>query len=568
MRATAERLRGGGYALAVTLLAVATLAIEAGFNLRARGDLRSVVVGLDYTLVGLVVVHLLAWLEGLGPRAFLRSRWLDLGLLAVAVLFLGLGLPRAAGGVVILRQLVVAVRLVSGLGWWRRLAERLRLKPLQILALSYAVTIGAGTFLLSFPAATADGRGADLMTGLFTATSAVCVTGLVVVDTGTFFAPFGQGVILVLIQVGGLGIMTLSAALVLLLRQRLALRHTGLMQDILEENSVKAFQDLVKRSVGVTLLFEAAGAAILLGRFAAAGLDLGAALWTSVFHSVSAFCNAGFSLYADSLSGFVGDPVVNGVIVVLIVAGGLGFTVIAELAGRDRRHRSYRRHLKSLSVHTRLTLVTTVWLLVAGTILFFYLEYDASLSGRPLSTRLLAALFQSTTFRTAGFNTVDFTALGPATLVFGMALMFIGGSSGSTAGGIKTTTFAVLALSVRSMLTGRSEVELYGRSIPKQVIYRSVAIAFISFALLVVFLILLVRTQPLPFLSLAFEAVSAFGTVGLTVGATPHLDTVGRLLVIVLMFIGRTGPLTFALAVGERPAAGRYSYPEERVMVG
>ena len=568
MRATAERLRGGKFALLVTVLAVAILAIEAGFNLRARADLRSVVVALDYTLVGLVLVHLAAWLVGLGPRAFVRTRWLDLALVGTALVLMATGVPRVAGGLIIVRQLVVTTRYVGSLGWWRRIAERLRLRPLQILALSYAVTIGVGTFLLSFPAATSDGRGADLVTGLFTSTSAVCVTGLVVVDTGRYFAPFGQGVVLVLIQVGGLGIMTLSAAMVLLLRQRLGLRQTGLMQDILEETSVHAFQDLVKRSVEVTAIFEGLGALILFIRFLFAGMAPAAALWSGVFHTVSAFNNAGFGLYSNSLSSYVGDPVVNLVIMALIIGGGLGFAVIAELAGRDRKRGSYRRHLHNLSLHTRLTVITTVWLLAVGTILFFYFEYDGVLSGLPLGTKLLASAFQSTTFRTAGFNTVDFTRVGPATLVFGMALMFIGGSSGSTAGGIKTTTFAVLALSVRSMLTGRPEVELYGRSIPKQVIYRSVAIAFISFSLLVVFILFLVRTQHLPFLELAFEAVSAFGTVGLSAGATPHLDTVGRLLIIALMFIGRTGPLTLALAVGERPSAGRFSYPEGRVMVG
>lgn len=572
MRATIERLlnRYPIFAMALTALAIVALSIEAGFDLRSAPGLRAYVIVADDLLVGLVVLDLVAHLVVLGTGDFVRTRWFDLLLVVPALLLLAFGMPRGAGALIIARQLVVAGRLMTGVRWARRIAQRIRLRPVQVLALSFAATILFGAFLLTFPAATTNGKGADFVTALFTSTSAVCVTGLVVVDTGRYFAPFGQTVILLLIQIGGLGIMTLSSALALLFSRGMGFRQQGLMQEILEENSVQAFQDLVRSSVLVTLFIESVGALVLFVRFLLMGTRPAFALWDAVFHSVSAFCNAGFSLYTDSLSRFVGDPTVNITICGLIILGGLGFTVVVEVAGRNRgrSRESYISHLRHMTVHTKLTLLTTAILLISGTILFFFLEFDRSLAGLPLGSRLWASFFQSTTMRTCGFNTVDISKLGAATFLFAMVFMFIGGSSGSTAGGIKTTTAAVLALSVRSMLTGRSDIEIFGRRIPKQVLYRSIAITFISIVLVVVFLMMLLHTQHLSFTHLAFEAVSAFGTVGLSAGATPKLTTIGRLLIISLMFIGRTGPLTLALAVGERVRGGRFAYPEEGVSVG
>ncbi|HEX9186087.1 MAG TPA: TrkH family potassium uptake protein [Vicinamibacteria bacterium] len=443
-----------------------------------------------------------------------------------------------------------------------------------MLAGSFVVVILAGTLLLSLPAAQA-GEPVSLLDTLFTATSAVCVTGLTAVDTGSRYSLLGQAVILGLIQTGGLGLMTFAVFAGVLLGRRVAFTDRMVIQDSMHHTPRAGIRRLVRYVVGFTLATEAAGALLLWlrfrGQFAA-----GEAVWLSVFHSVSAFCNAGFGLFSDNLVRYRGDLLVNIAVTGLVVLGGLGFLVNLEL--RDQVAQRLRgRAGPLLTLHARLTLLVTASLLAAGTLAFLALEWDNALRGLPLGERLLAGWFQSVTPRTAGFNTIDYGQVSPDTLFFTIVLMFVGASPGSTGGGIKTTTFGLLCALVVARWRGRGRASMFHRTIPHAVMDRALLLALLAWATvsLAVFLLVATETHGVPFgaaeprfLALMFEAVSAFGTVGLSTGITPSLSAAGKVVLVALMFAGRVGPLTLVFAVGPRQERGRFRYAEENVMVG
>ncbi|RMG55583.1 MAG: Trk family potassium uptake protein [Acidobacteria bacterium] len=443
-----------------------------------------------------------------------------------------------------------------------------RLKPAQMLALSFLFTIGVGTYFLTLPAATADQQGASFLNALFTATSATCVTGLIVVDTSTYWSRFGQTVILILIQIGALGIMTISTSAALLLGRRLGLRERVVLHEIFDEAMAEELIRLIRNIITLTFVIESVGFALLLVEFLGRAPSWTEALYQAVFHSVSAFCNAGFSLASDSLMGFVNDLGVNLIISTLIILGGLGYTVLGGISSLWPVKRRLRLRWRALSLHTKLTLVTSLALISLGTVLFFFFEFDNTLLHLSLKDQIVAAYFQSVTARTAGFNTVDIGQLKPTTLFVLMILMFIGASPGSTGGGIKTTTVAVLILSVRSIIHQREEVEAFGRTISRTMIYKAAAIAVISLGVVLSLLLVLLAVEQGDFLALAFEAVSAFGTVGLSTGITPQLTTWGKLIIIIMMYVGRIGPLTLALAIGEPKRRLPIAYPQGRVWIG
>ncbi|HIE03920.1 MAG TPA: Trk family potassium uptake protein, partial [Candidatus Latescibacteria bacterium] len=420
-----------------------------------------------------------------------------------------------------------------------------------------------GTALLMLPPATNDGMGADLLTALFTATSATCVTGLVVQDTGSYFSAFGQVVILALIQIGALGIMTFSSFVALALGRRLGIRSRAALQEVMDQSDPKSLMKLVEFVVKMTFLVEASGAVLLALRWHAWCHSWSRAVYLGIFHSVSSFCNAGFSTFSDSLEGFGGDAWTVGIMGLLIILGGLGFPVVMEL-----KERTGPGGKGPLSVHTKLVLIVTGVLLASGMGWFLLLEWGNSLKDIPFGRKILSAWFQSVTARTAGFNTVDIGSLRNVTLFLFMAWMFVGASPGGTGGGIKTTTLGILVLSVRAALRGRGEVEAFGRAIPPRLVYRAVAIAVVGLGLLGTFAALLLATQEGRQVGVMFEAVSAFGTVGLSTGVTPNLTPLGRVLVVVLMFAGRLGPLTITLAIRERPYEGVRRLPSARVMTG
>jgi trk system potassium uptake protein TrkH len=453
----------------------------------------------------------------------------------------------------------VGVRTAAPRGAVRRALAQL--SPPKVLALGFAGVILSGAILLGLPFASASGEGTDFLTALFTATSAVCVTGLVVVDTGTHYSPWGHAIVLALIQIGGLGFMTMATLFFLLLGRRIGLKERILIRESLSQIDAAGVVRLVKVVLVYAFGVEAVFAVILSLRWLP---EFGwpRALWMGVFHAVSAFNNAGFDLMGDfrSLSSYVSDPVVTLSVSALFVLGGIGFSVAMNL---------WERRARQLSTHARLVLVVTGWLLAVGTLLILLFEWSNTLAPLDAQGKILGAYFTAATPRTAGFNTLDTGALRPATQFLIILLMFIGASPGSTGGGIKTTTFGLLAASIWSQGRGREDVEVLGRRIPAEQVNRALAVALVSAGLVVIVTLLLCLTEQAEFLTVLFEAVSAFGTVGLSMGITPQLSGLGRVLIILTMYAGRVGPLTlvFALAQSRRPQNG-VKRVEDRVLIG
>ncbi len=444
-----------------------------------------------------------------------------------------------------------------------RFFKQLTANPPATLMLSFALVISIGTILLMMPAASSSNQVTNIVDALFTATSATCVTGLTVVDTGSHFSFFGQLVILVLIQIGGLGIMTISTAFAIMLGQRITLKLESVMYDVVGGSQSLNVLQLLKSIVLATFLIESLGAVLLYTRFSAHYLPL-EAFYMSVFHSVSAFCNAGFSLMSENMMGYVSDIVMNLGITFLIILGGLGFTVIVDL----NRYLFYRERVKKLSLHSKIVLITTGSLLLLGVVTFYWAEYYGTMEGFTIAKRLLASWFQSVTTRTAGFNTIDTSVLSKASILITLALMFIGASPGSTGGGIKTTTFAVLSLSITSLLKGKRELSIFNRKIPSTNFREATSLITLSAAIIFVILFLLLLVEPFPFDKLFFEAVSAFGTVGLSTGITPLLSQTGKVLITLLMYVGRIGPLTMIYALAIKRHVVNLDYAEEKIAIG
>ena len=433
--------------------------------------------------------------------------------------------------------------------------------PALLVLFTFASLTLLGTLLLSFPAASATGEPVAALDALFTATSASCITGLIVLDTPADFSLFGHVVILILFQLGGMGILVLSTFATLLLGSKLGLRAEQAVEESLGLSGAESTYKLAKFIVGSTLLIEAVGAVFLTFAFLRLDYALGSAIWHGVFHAVSAFCHAGFALHSESMVIFQDDPLALTVITTLIVLGSVGFLALAVAWQWMQGER------KRINIQVRIIVVATGILLALGVILFTITEWNASMAGMSLTERFFNALFQSATLRSAGFNSVDTSLFTNATIWFSICFMIVGGAPGSTAGGIKITTLVILLLAVRGIAGGRPRAVVFQREIPQEVVYRSAGIVILYLLLIFLLLFLLLLTQPLPFEMLAFEAASALGTVGISVGATPDLNAIGKSLVIAVIFIGRVGPLALALVLG-RGRPSRLRYPEEQIMVG
>lgn len=558
-------------------LALVAVLLGEGWEISTSAGFQAGVLAVGYGAVALSVAYDLLLLAQRPRRARdLRAVIVNAALLVPVILFTER--PSLWGLSVFLRQAIILGRIVARTRRYRTYVGALQSDPAKVMVLSFVLIIVVGGILLTFPRATTDGQGASVVDALFTSTSATCVTGLATLNTVAdqfadvarqSFSPFGQFVILMLAQIGGLGIMTISAATVVLAGGRLGLRRAGMMQSLLDEESTATLRAAVRQILVMTFTIEALGAVLLFLRFDDGDIDGGVALWRAVFTSISAFCNAGFSVFGDSLSSYVGDAYVNAVVGGLIIAGGLGFTTIVTLAARRSWRGGPASAWRRFPLQTRLVVITSLTLIVIGAIAWYFFEYEHSLDGLPVQDKVVASVFQSISLRTAGFNTVDIGEISRVTLIISCVLMFIGASPGSTGGGVKTTTVAVLMMSIRASIRSQANIEVGRRSISPAVVNRAVSIVVIALLVLILGLVLLLVTQPdLPFDQLLFEVVSALGTVGLSMGATPHLDDPGKIIVIVIMFIGRVGPLTIALAVGRRQAAGRIRYPEGRVVVG
>lgn len=437
------------------------------------------------------------------------------------------------------------------------------LTPARILVLGFGLVILLGTILLASPFATRDGQGLHWLDALFEATSAVCVTGLVVVDTADTFTLAGQWIILGLIQIGGLGFMSFATLVFILIGKKINLRERLLIQESLNQISMQGVVSLVLRVFAITFILETVGASVLAIRWAS---EIGwpKALYYGIFHAVTAFNNAGFDLFGkfNSLTGSVGDWTVNLVIAALIMLGGLGFTVIADLI----HYRSQRR----LSLHTKIVIIASTILIVFGTLLILVAEWNNPMTSGmlPWYDKLLSAFFQSVTTRTAGFNTLPIGSLHASTQFLMIILMFIGASPSSTGGGIKTTTFSMLLLAIWSMIRGKSDVVIFKRRLVADQIYKSLTISMLAILLVILMTMLLLITQDASFLKTLFEVTSAFGTVGLSMGLTPHLTPFGKIILIITMFAGRLGPLTLMIALANRKEKVLYKYPEDKILIG
>jgi trk system potassium uptake protein len=456
-----------------------------------------------------------------------------------------------------------------------RLLHRIRtLSPAQALVLYYAAAILLGTLLLASPPA-ARGEPLSLLDALFTATSAQCVTGLTVVDTGTKLTLFGQCVVLALIQVGGLGITTFSVYLFIYLRVGVSARGRWIIHETLMHTPVSSWRELIKGIFLMTLVIEAAGALLLAFAFVPR-LGFWPGLYSALFHSISAFCNAGFSLFPDNLIGFRSDPLVNLTVMALIILGGIGFLVIRELLQVGLVRRKQRSKKPKLSLHTKIVLVTSSFLVVYGAVLIGWLEAGNAFAGLSPLEGFWTALFQSVSARTAGYNSIDLSAFRSSTLFLIIFLMFIGASPGSAGGGVKTTCMALFFAIFYNRLRGSQHTSLFRRTIPEEVITKALALVLLAFILigLALFALMIVQVPDLAhesardFLGYTFEAFSAFGTVGLSVGATAKLNAPGKLIIILLMYVGRVGLLTMAFAIAGRTRRHAPHYAEENIMIG
>jgi trk system potassium uptake protein len=443
---------------------------------------------------------------------------------------------------------------------------RLKLQPAQVVLLSFAGWILLGSLILILPVSAASGKTITFIDALFMSTSATCVTGLSSISLPDEFSIFGQMVMLLLVQVGGLGIMTLSSSLALIMGKNLQMREQVIMQDVLDTSNSEELLGLIVDVIRYTFVIEFVGAVLLSIGFYQEGFEIGQSMYFGFYHSIMAFCNAGFALFNNNLEDFKFTPMIHLTIAFLIIFGGIGFSVMKDLYLTIKNKRSFR----SLSVHTKIVLTVNTSLLLFGAMYLFFGEFLHAFQEMGIWERMQISFFQSVTTRTAGFNTINLNALHPHCIYMMIILMFIGASPGSTGGGIKTTTFAVLLQSVTATLRGKYDVEFFERRIPPQTVVKSIAIFIIALGVVSCGLLIMMRIEPdKSFLALFFEVVSAFGTVGLSLGITPFLTSLGKIIIVLVMYLGRVGPLTLVLAVGSRVILpNKIDYPEGKVLIG
>lgn len=440
-----------------------------------------------------------------------------------------------------------------------------RLTQTQMIVIGFCLVILSGTILLMLPISTREGVVTSPIDALFTTVSASCVTGLIIADTYQYWSIFGQIVIISLIQIGGLGFMTIGVFFAVVLRKKIGLWVRGTLQESVNIMQTGGIVRLAKKIIIGTAVFEGTGALILSIHFSRT-MDWGQAVYYGIFHSVSAFCNAGFDLMGKdgeyiSLTGYSGDWTVNLVIMLLIIIGGIGFFIWNDLSEN-------KLHFRRWKLHTKITILMTLALVFGGAAVLFVLEYNNTLAGRPLDEQILCSLFGSVTARTAGFNTVDTAALTDSSKLFTALLMFIGGSPGSTAGGIKTTTFVVLAASVYSGLFDKRECSMFGRRLSRDVVRKASTVLCTNLMLCVTAVLIIVTATSLDVTDVIFEVASAMGTVGMSAGITRDMDAVSKISLIFLMFCGRVGSMTFALSLKGHKVEPPVRLPEEEVMIG
>lgn len=443
--------------------------------------------------------------------------------------------------------------------------KKIKLSPYILILLSFAIMMFLGAFLLCLPLAQISGKSGNFLENLFTATSALCVTGLVVNDISITYTIFGKIVILILIQLGGLGVLTVSSMVILSISRKMGYYTKKIVSEDINYNILTEIPRYLKNVSIVVFGIEFIGAVLLFFEFSKK-MPFIQAVGYSIFHSVSAFCNAGFALFSNNMENYTGNILINFVITSLIILGGLGFAAILDVYNVIKKTR------RKLSTSTHLAIVMTIFLICFGAVMTFILEYSnkGTIGNLSLHDKLLSSYFQSVTLRTAGFQTVDLATLTTPTIIIYLFLMFIGASPGSTGGGLKTTTLGILLLGVMNAITGREDIEYRRRRLSWQTFNKACAILMLSlFYLFVMIIIMSIFDSSKGFLPLLFELISAFGTVGLSMGVTAKLSIISKLIIILTMYIGRVGPLTIMYALSKKKyREGKYKYPEETILIG
>lgn len=536
-------------------LIVALLIAEVSMELRSAGRLRDYLKQNGASAVFLLIFLVLFTYNKAIDIAVPQNRFL--------------GISR---GVIVLRNLFIILKVFSRIKKLSTFFEGITTQPAQTILLSFLMVILTGSLVLMLPFTTVARGGMHFLDALFTATSAVCVTGLIVVDTATYFTLWGQLVILVLIQIGGLSIMAISYFTLFSIRQKVSVQDKLMLSYMLNENNISLLSRRLRIIIMSTFLIEAVGMLFLLLPFRQSAGNWNQALLLSAFHSVSAFCNAGFSLFTTSLEGFLGNPAVNFTIALLIIAGGISFAVITDF------FRILKLRIKALffpvagaremmSLNTYVVACITPVLIITGMLLIYGLEHNAALATLPLGQQYLGAFFQSVTLRTAGFNTIPIGNLTTTTLLVMIPFMFIGAASGSTAGGIKINNLAVMYGYLKSILLNRDSVTIRRNSLSRTQVNKAFLVFLFGVFSITLGTIILSATEEAELADIMFEVVSAFGTVGLSTGITPALSAAGKIVIVVLMFIGRLGPLTILAAAAQPEKRIRISYPRGDVML-
>jgi trk system potassium uptake protein len=544
---------------------------------------------IDAILGVFVVIYLLRILYGFERLKFLQRTWFEGILMAIILvnhigtylfnfpiiynIFEGIGMPLSVEIYRLLVSLYMLLLLIIELLETRVHLKTLQVKPAITFLMSFITLIALGTAMFMLPKMTNDPEGMRFVDALFMATSASCITGLTVVDPGTYFTLSGQVVLLVLVQLGGLGVMTFATFFATLMRQGIGIKQHVAMFEIMESESISFTKGLLRKLIIMTLSIEAIGVVVIFATWGneAEFVGLGSKIFFSVFHAVSGFCNAGFSLYPE---GLYTNPLRNSyalhlIIAALVILGGIGFPTIIDVFSPKAMRARMAAPWRNWKLMTRVTVYSSAALLAFGTVTFFLLEYFNTLSHLNFVEALIAAFFQSMTTRSSGFSTVDISAVSVPMLLIMMMLMFIGASPGSMGGGIKTTTFTVIILSVWATIVGKKNIEIGKRTIPHSASYKAFAVFTFAVGFNILFLIILsISDAQFDIVRLAFEQVSAFATVGLSTGITSGLSDVGKTVIILSMYIGRVGTLTLALAISTRATSTAYKYPDTHLAIG
>lgn len=446
----------------------------------------------------------------------------------------------------------------------RKFKINFKLKGVQILALGFIFVILVGALILTLPISTTSGERTNFLDALFTATSAVCVTGLIVVDTGTYWNMFGQTVIMILIEIGGLGFMSFTTLIAIILGKKITLRERLILQDAMNTFNIQGLVKMVKYVLVFTVTVQFFGTLLFSTQFIPE-YGLGRGLFYSIFHSISAFCNAGFDIFGNfsSLTYYNSNAVVILVASALIIIGGLGFTVLSELYSK--------KSLKKVSIHSKMVILMTTVLVLGGTLLMFLFENNNvnTIANMSFFDKIMNSFFASVTPRTAGFNSISTNGMTTAGQFLTIILMFIGGSPGSTAGGIKTTTIGILIVTIICVIQGKEDAEVFKKRFSKGLVYKAFTLIFIGVSLVIVVTMLLSYTEKeVSFIALFYETVSAFGTAGLTLGLTSKLSSVGKVLIMIMMYLGRVGPLTVVLSITRKKINLGIKYPEGKILIG